>query len=427
MTARDGASPGRSWYMLAVLIAAYILAFVDRQILGILVQPLEHDLHVSDTQVSLLQGLSFAGFLALSGLPIGRLIDTKRRVTVAAAGIAAWSLATAASAFAQSFNTLVFCRSFVAIGEATLTPAAHSMISDSFPQRRLGLALGVFGIGSYIGSGAALLIGPVVMAMQQKGPLVLPLLGAIRPWQSVFLVIGLPGLLIAGWMATLREPPRGSAHTAHPALGEAWHYFWTDGRSILLLNVSAAFTAMAVYAMSAWIPTYLIRSFGWTALEAGAAYGSIVIACGIAGTIAGGAAGDFAVARGLAAGRPIIMALASLCAAPCAFAAMLAPNASFSVAMLVPVAFLSSMSLGILPSAQQAIVPGQLRGVTAALGVLMVNLIGLGCGPTVVAVITDFVLHDPLLLRYALAAALPVMFAVSASCGPLMSAVYRRA
>ncbi len=195
----------------------------------------------------------------------------------------------------------------------------------------------------------------------------------------------------------------------------------------MLLNIAAAFTAMASYAMGAWIPTFLVRSFGWTALEAGAAYGSIVIGCGIAGTIAGGAAGDFAVARGLVAGRPIIMALASLCAAPCAFAAMLAPGGSLSAAMLVPTAFLSSMSLGILPSAQQAIVPGHLRGVTASLGVLMVNLIGLGCGPTVVAVITDFVLHDPMRLRYALAAALPVMFAVSAMCGPLVSAVYRRA
>jgi MFS family permease len=413
--------------MLAVLIAAYILAFVDRQILGILVQPLERDLHISDTEVSLLQGLNFAGFLALSGLPIGRLVDTKRRVTVAAAGIAAWSLATAASAFAQSYNTLLVCRSFVAIGEAALTPAAHSMIADSFPRRRLGLALGVFGIGSYIGSGSALLIGPAIMAIQQKGPLVLPLIGSMRPWQSVFLVIGLPGLAIAAWMATLREPPRDRAHAANPTLGEAWRYFWTEGRSILLLNVSAAFTAMATYAMGAWIPTFLVRSFGWTTLEAGGAYGSIVIACGIAGTIAGGAAGDFAVARGLAAGRPIIMALASLCAAPCAFAAMLAPNGSFSAAMLLPTAFLSSMSLGILPSAQQAIVPGHLRGVTASLGVLMVNLIGLGCGPTVVGVITDFVLHDPMRLRYSLAVALPAMFAVSAMCGPLVSAVYRRA
>lgn len=413
--------------MLAVLVGAYVLAFIDRQILGILVQPLERDLHVSDTEVSLLQGLSFAGFLALSGLPIGRLVDTRRPVTVAAAGIAAWSLATAASAFAQSYNTLLVCRSLVAVGEATLTPAAHSMIADSFPRRKLGLALGIFGIGSYIGSGAALLIGPVVMALQQKGPILLPLIGPIRPWQSVFLVIGLPGLVLAIWTATLREPTRELSHAAQMTLPEAWRYFSSDGRSILLLNVSAAFTAMAVYAMGAWIPAFLIRSFGWTALEAGAVYGTIVIACGIAGTIAGGAAGDFAVSRGLTAGRPMIMALASMCAAPCAFAAALAPNGYLSTAMLVPTALLGSMSLGILPSAQQAVVPGHIRGITASLGVLMVNLIGLGCGPTVIALITDFVLHDPSRVRYSLAAALPVMFAVSAVSGPIVCAAYLRA
>ncbi len=416
----------QGWYTLAVLIVAYVLSFVDRQILSLLVEPLKRDLHLSDTQVSLLQGFVFAALLAVAGLPLGRLVDTGRRVTIVTLGIAAWSLATASSAFAPSYAMLLLCRMGVGAGEATLTPAAHSIVADSFPRERLGLALGIFGIGSYVGSGAALLVGAAITAWLHGGTIVLPLLGTLKSWQFVFLAIGLAGLPIAGWTATLREPPRKNDLDAEHTIAGAWQYFRTHARAILLVNITAALAAMATYAMGAWVPSFLIRSYGWTAPQAGTAYGLVVIICGVAGVIGGGALGDFAVARGLAAGRLLVMAFASLCAAPLAPAAALAANGRWSIVLLVPVTLLTTIALGILPSAQQAIVPSRLRGLTAALGVLMVNLIGLGLGPIVIALITDFGFADPKLIRFSLAAALPVMLGASALCGFITIAPYAK-
>jgi MFS family permease len=415
----------RDWYTLAVLIVAYVLSFVDRQILSILVEPLKHDLHLSDTEVSLLQGLVFAVFLALAGLPLGRLVDTRRRVTIVAAGITAWSIATASCAFASSYPMFLLCRMGVGVGEATLTPASHSIVADSVPRARLGFALGVFGVGSYIGSGVALLIGAGVMAWLHGNVIGLPMIGSLKSWQSVFLIVGLPGLLIAGWAATLREPRRRGV-PADNSLSKSWAVLRDRFGSLLALNFTAALTAMAVYAMGAWVPSFLIRSFGWSAPQAGMAYGLVVIGCGIAGVVGGGALGDLAVARGLPAGRLMVMTAASLCAAPFSAAAMLAVDGRWSVALLVPATLLTTITLGILPSAQQAIVPGQVRGITASLGVLMVNVIGLGIGPTVIALVTDFGLHDPKLIRYALASVLPVMLIASALMGLISIPRYGR-
>jgi MFS family permease len=414
------------WYTLTVLIVAYVLSFIDRQILSILVEPLKQDLHLSDTEISLLQGLFFAIFLALAGLPLGRLIDKGRRVRIAAGGIAVWSVATATCALASAYPMLLLCRIGVGVGEATLTPAAHAIVADSFPRRQLGLALGVFGIGSYVGSGAALLLGAAVMSALQGYGLSLPIIGTLKPWQCVFAVVGLPGLLIAGWVATLPESYPAGGRIVRPSLRAAWHVLQPRFASLVAINLTAAFTAMAIYAMGAWIPSYLIRTFGWSVAQAGSAYGLVVIVCGILGVVTGGTLSDMVVARGVVAGRLIVMVVASFCAAPLAAAAMLASTGWWSVALLAPVTSLATISLGILPAAQQAIVSGPVRGITASMGVLMVNVIGLGVGPTAIALITDFALHDPKLIRYALAVALPAMLLVSAAIGAVSLPRYGR-
>jgi MFS family permease len=392
-----------------------------------LVEPIKRDLHLNDTQVSLLQGFVFAAFLAMTGLPLGRLVDTNRRVTILAVGIVVWSLATAGSALAWSYTTLLLCRMGVGAGEATLTPAAHSIITDRFPHERLGLALGIFGIGSYVGSGLGLLIGAVVLSrVADTHGFALPVVGNVRPWQMVFVVIGLPGLLVAAWMATLREPERSHGSAGPMPLGAVLVDFRKTAKSMVLMNLTASFTAMASYSLAAWAPTFLIRSYGWSATQAGTAYGLVVIICGITGVILGGALGDYAVSRGFSRGRLLVMTVASLSAVPFAMAATLVADAKLSVLLLIPVTLLMTMSLGILPSAQQAIVHSRMRGMTASLGVLMVNLIGLGLGPTIIALGTDYGFRDPMMLRYSLAAALPSMLTISAALGFATLAPYGR-
>jgi MFS family permease len=415
-----------SWHTLLVLIAAYVLAFVDRQILSLLVEPMKRDLHISDTQISLLQGLAFASLLAIAGLPLGRLADTGIRVKLIALGVVAWSLATAGCGLVSGYVGLLLCRMGVGLGEATLTPTAHSLIADSFSPRRLGLALGIFGVGGYIGAGLALVIGAAVIAsLPEGGMIAAPLIGSLRPWQIVFLVIALPGLLVAWWMASRPEPPRQREHATHASRADIARYFRTHGRSLVLVNLSAACTGMAMYASGAWVPSFLIRTYGWTATHAGTAYGLTLIGGGIVGMVAGGAVGDLAVRRGRLTGRPLTMALAGLGAVPFA-AAMLTDRGWLSLALIAPVTLLNAMALGVLPSAQQAIAPSQMRGIVAALGVLMVNMIGLGIGPTAVALLTDHVFGDPLKLRYALGAAVPVMLCAASLLSFASLRSYRR-
>jgi MFS family permease len=415
-----------SWHTLLVLIVVYVLAFIDRQILSLLVEPMKHDLHVSDTQISLLQGLAFALLLAIAGLPLGRLADIGSRVKIIAAGVVVWSVATAGCGIAPGYLGLLLCRMGVGVGEATLTPTAHSIIADSFSDRRLGLALGIFGVGAYIGAGLALVVGAAVIAhLPQAGTITLPLIGPLRSWQVVFLVIALPGLPVAWWMASRPEPSRQHAHTGRASRADLIRYFRAHGRSLVLVNLSAACTGMANYAASAWVPSFLIRTHGWTTAHAGTVYGFVLIGGGILGMIAGGFVGDIAVMRGRLTGRPLTMALSGLGAIPFA-AAMWVAEGWLSVVLMAPVVLLNAMALGVLPSTQQAIAPSQMRGVVAALGVLMVNIIGLGIGPTAVALLTDHVFGDPLKLRYALGLAVPTMLGAAALLSFASLSSYRR-
>jgi MFS family permease len=415
----------RGWYTLAVLTIAYVLAFVDRQVLSLMVEPIKHDLGISDTQVSLLQGFSFAIFLAISGLVMGRLVDVTRRVGLIAVGITVWSLMTAGCAFAGTFAHLFLCRMGVGIGEATLTPAAHSMVADLFSRARLGLALGIFGIGSYFGSGAALVLSAAVIAHLPKSGFVdVAGVGALHPWQVVFLVVSLPGLLVAAWVASLREPLRQAAE-APPSLAQVWKYARLNASSIVLVNLTGAFCAMAVYGSNAWLPTYFIRTFGWTAVHAGVAYGILITICGAAGVVGGGLLSDFAVSRGIVSGRPLVMAFGSLCAVPFAVLYPLVSADGESLALVVPLTLLTTISLGTLPSTQQAMTPPRIRGLVAAFGVFTVNLIGLGLGPTLIALVTDHVFHDPSRLRYSLAIVAPVALLISALCGFMSLRSYR--
>jgi MFS family permease len=211
---------GYSWYVLGVLVVVYILNFIDRQILSILAVDIKADLGLTDSDMGFLGGAAFAVFYALFGIPLGRLADNWSRVKLLSIGLSLWSLMTALSGFARNQAELTLARMGVGVGEATASPTAYSLISDYFPKRQRATALAIYSSGLYIGGGVSLFLGALIVqswdaAYPQGGPL------GLAGWHAAFVAVGIPGVLVALWVATLREPVRGAMDglvtPAHPA------------------------------------------------------------------------------------------------------------------------------------------------------------------------------------------------------------------
>ncbi|MCZ6830883.1 MAG: MFS transporter, partial [Gammaproteobacteria bacterium] len=209
------------WYIVSLCMLAYIFSFIDRQVISLLIDPIRADLQISDTQFSLLHGLAFAMLYAVAGIPIARLADTRSRPVIISVGILVWSMATAVCGVAKSFVQLFFSRMAVGVGEAALSPAAYSMITDLFPKSKLGLALGVYSSGSFLGGGLAFIIGGAAIALvEQWGPQTVPVIGLIKPWQMTFFMVGLPGVLVAAlFYITVKDPARKGVSRATDAQG----------------------------------------------------------------------------------------------------------------------------------------------------------------------------------------------------------------
>jgi MFS family permease len=426
----SGAPPGPRYapYALAVLFVAYVLAFVDRQVLNLLVEPIKHDTGLSDTQISLLQGLSFALFLSIGGLPIGRLIDTSHRTRLLAIGIGIWSLMTGAFGLTHVFGVMLLSRIGVSVGEATMTPSAYSLLGDYFPPHRLGLAVGLFSMGGYFGSGLALILGSAALTLLPAHDMRAPLIGPVHPWQAIFLSLVPIGLVIAVWVATLREPTRRNGDaTSAPDWRAMVAYFKAMWRPLLGVNLSVGFTVMAAYGLLAWAPALITRRYGLPPAQAGWRLGILLIVACCSGTLLAGVIGDRLRAQGLATGRLIVMSAALAAALP--FAAMTPRAESFGwlLAGLAPLLFFLSMATGCGPTLLQEITPNRLRGVQHSLAVLAANLLGLGLGPTVVALATEHLFGGPSSVGISLSWILPLCLVSALGVSILSRRSYERA
>lgn len=416
---------GSAW-TIPLLVAASACSFIDRQILSLLVEPIKADLQLTDTGVSLLLGLAFVAVYAIAGPPLGWLIDRARRWRVVGAGVLAWSLFTAGGAIAGSYTHLFLMRMGVGIGEATLNPAAYSLISDTVPPAKRGFAIGLFGLGVYVGAGLALVIGGQVIGMlTAHGPFHLPLLGVIRPWKASFLVVGALGLPVALAAFLMPEPARRGSLETPPPLTEVLRFLGQRWRVLGGIAIAWATVFMAGYSVGAWFAAFMGRTYGWPPVSVGLAFGVIVVVCGSGGAIVGGLLSDRAGPRTLA-GRLQVVAAMTAAAIPFAAAFPLVSSPAVALACAGLFTFGQAGAASAIPAVLQDILPSQMRGLASALILALATLISLGLGPIVVALFTDRVFGDPAALRYSLAITVPVMLAVSALAALSIVRAYAR-
>ena len=398
----DYPSPKAAWFTVAILCLAYISSFIDRMIMSLLVEPIKRDLAITDTEMGLLLGLSFTLFYTLLGLPIGWLADRKNRKNIIAIGVGIWSIMTAICGFAGSYLQLFIARMGVGLGEAALTPPAYSIITDSFPKQKLATAISVYAIGVYLGTGLAFLIGGwVVGFLAEQTVWQLPLIGNIYPWQLVFFYVGLPGLLLASIIYFfIKEPSRKDIlqhQQKKSMLGDTklyFNYLKKHWKFFTAHHLGYAFFVMTTYSVSIWIPSFLKRSFGLEASEIGWKYGLIICIFGTLGIISGGRVADWLYNRKYTDAKIRIGFVATLVMLPFAASLFLMPSANAVFLLLIPITFCSSFPLGAGSAALQEAVPNDMRALSSAVYVFVTNLIGLGLGPLLVGVITDYVFND---------------------------------
>ncbi|HTV80590.1 MAG TPA: MFS transporter [Steroidobacteraceae bacterium] len=406
----EGIYPARraAWYAVAILTVCYTFSFVDRLILAFLVTPMKHDLHLSDTQIGLLQGVAFAALYSVLGIPFGLAADRLNRRNLIAAGVLIWSLMTSCGSLARTFWTLAFTRIGVGVGEATLSPAAFSMIADSFPRERLSSALSIYSIGVQVGAGLALILGGVVVQIvSHMAPVALPGLGWVAPWRMTFLVVGAPGIILVMLLATLSEPARhrlpGVGSRAHAGLANALSQLRVRWRSAIGISVLMGCQAMSNYAFGSWSPAFFERLHQWPKSLIGLTLGCLTIGCGCIGLVVGGRLSDRWLRSGMSE-APLRVGFVSLLGAICTLLpALMVQPAAVSVALLVPALFFLALPIGCLYASIQMIFTNEVRGTVSAIMLLVTNLGGVSLGSLLPGLLDDRFFHDEQMLGRSIA------------------------
>jgi len=413
-----------SAYSAALFLICFAFSYLDRQIVSILVQPLKATLGITDSQIGMLQGFSFTLCYATAGIIVARMVDRSNRVRIIAVCVAIWACSTALCATATSFGELLVWRAGTAIAEAALAPAVLSLFADMYAPRRLSRATGIFMLGPYIGSGVALTGGGALLGwLNQPGNEFLAST-SMHAWQMVFLIIGLPGLLLAALVLfTVREPTRRDHGNADkdterevaPPFSEVLRELFVRNRFCLPYFFGYASLIMLFYSFTAWFPTVLIRHFALEPSYVGKIAGPIYMLGGIVGVLTAG----LLVRR--AKDDQTLGTVLKVAACACTLLtplALIAPLASFNIAIVFYglCAFAASIVMALAPIPLQVAIPNRMRGRSIALLVFMTNVLGGGIGPYAVGYISQR-LGDT---ENALGIALAIVATVSAALAAIL-------
>lgn len=392
--ATDYPRPATGWLTVAILFLLYILSLTDRNIMALMVGPIKADLGLSDLQISLLQGPAFALLFCLCAIPVGMALDRYSRRIVLYLSVTVWSIGAASCGLAGGFAMLFVARAIVGAGESGFGTGSYSVVGDSFPPHRVGLAMAIFIMGGVMGAGIVFLVGgPIVAAMMAAGPKAWPLIGVLQPWQQVFLATGLPGLLLAFLVFAFREPPRRKRATAGAGYGEAWAFIRARGALFVAIFLGFGLAYAATIGFQLWTPSYLARVHGWAPGRIGVVLGTVQIAAAASMPVHG-----WVVDRLYRAGRRdahLFWCMAMLLlAVPFGVAAFLVtdPWATVVCFGLFMACILATAGMG--PAVTQVVTPVSLRGRVSALYVLATGLIALAGGPSFIGFVTTHVFAD---------------------------------
>jgi len=402
----DWPSEKKGWYVTFVFLFAFIFSLIDRQILNLLVIPIQNDLLLSDTQISLLQGFAFVITYVLLSVPIGRLVDKFNRIKIMISGVVVWSITTFTCGLSRNFYELLFARMGVGAGEAALSPAAWSVLADYFRPERLSFPISIYLMGPYLGAGLAMILGAYVLDLTSgREAIYIPLIGSLAPWQITFIIVSLPGIIITGLLLSVKEPKRKNIKSNSekiPNWSEVISFMLLNKRIYTSLHIATPFLVIMLYGLQAWSPTILVRVYDWELSDAGRVYGLIALFFGSTGVISGPFLSK--VLKNLSiSSSSLKVCVLGVSLAGISISLLPFQNDSFYALICIAIAsFCIPLPLALVTTIMQEVTPNPMRGVVNGMYVVSTNVIGLAIGPFLVAFGTDYIFNDPNLIAYSL-------------------------
>lgn len=408
--------PWRGWLVAALLGLASVASQSDRTVVNLAIEPIKAQFHLDDTHFGMLQGVAFGLFYVLCAMPVGRLLDRFPRTLVTGVCVGLFSLFSMGSGLTRSFAQLFLTRVGVGVGEASVTPAAFSLLSDLFPPKKLGRAIAIFFLSAPIGMGLGLIGGGAlihwltVSDVLKAGPL-----AGIQPWQGAFLVIGLPGVILAPCFLLMREPQRRGDEThASLSLRQTLRVVWARAGALIPMLAGFSLVNLTSFAFQIWMPAVFIRTYGWNPAQVGLGMGLLQLTFGVGGVYFSGWLSDWMAERGMVDAQLKVAAFGFVGCGVLGALAPLMPSGLLALALFAPALFLSNMPYPCAGTSIQLITPNRARAQVSAIYVTVVTLMGLVVGPLIVGLMSDHIFTTPAGVRFSLAvvvgASAPIMF-----------------
>ncbi len=427
-------SPAKAWYGVGVFTITLLVLFTNSGVINLLAEMIKQDLRLTDVQVSFIIGFAPAFFNACFMLPVSLLVDRISRRLIIGVGLFVASVSSFLAGLSSTFANLFVARMVGGIGGSGNGPATFSILADYFPPAKLPKALSVLNIGFvYAIAASTLLGGTLIAAVSTMNSLSLPVIGEVRPWQAVFLVLAVPDLLLAVLMfTTVHEPKRrgvragasAGLHVAPAGARKLWKeivdvfkFVWGNRAAFGPMFLGLALNSLAMGGAGAWTPQFFMRTYGWGPAQYGIIQGFVLLLIAPVGLIAGGMLAERLAKRGYDDANMRVVFIATLLHLPFAILYALMPNPYAAIALSA--ANIATISIGTGPqnAALQVIVPNEMRGLITALFLFCFTLIGIALAPTLVASLTQYVFRDESMLRYSI-------FSIHLVFGPLATIVF---